>query len=113
MISLARLLLDRTDGELTAEQEHQVGLIHRSATSLGEMVNDLLDLAKIEAGKVDLHVAAFAVADVLARGACSARSCRWTARCGSASTSRPRPVADAQRRAASSRRCCATSSPTH
>ena len=56
MISLSRLLLDRTDGELTVEQEKQVSLIHRSANSLGEMVNDLLDLAKIEAGKTDVHV---------------------------------------------------------
>ena len=69
MISLSRLLLDRTDGELTGEQERQVSLIHRSATSLGEMVNDLLDLAKIEAGKTDVHVAEFDVANVLARGA--------------------------------------------
>ena len=66
IVSLSRLLLDRVDGELTAEQDKQVSLIHRSATSLGEMVNDLLDLAKIEAGKTDLHVAAFDVADTLA-----------------------------------------------
>ena len=66
MISLGRLLLDRTDGELTAEQEKQVKLIHHSATGLGEMVNDLLDLAKIEAGKIDVHAEPFSVSDVLA-----------------------------------------------
>ncbi|HLL89535.1 MAG TPA: ATP-binding protein, partial [Tepidisphaeraceae bacterium] len=66
MISLSRLLLDRSDGDLTPEQEKQVSLIHRSATSLGEMVNDLLDLAKIEAGRTDVHVAQFDVAGVLA-----------------------------------------------
>jgi signal transduction histidine kinase len=66
MISLSRLLLDRVDGDLTPEQEKQVALIHKSGTSLGEMVNDLLDLAKIEAGKTDLHLSRFSVADLLA-----------------------------------------------
>jgi signal transduction histidine kinase len=66
MISLSGLLLDRTDGELTGEQEHQVSLIRRSAQSLTDMVNDLLDLAKIEAGKIDLRVAPFETADLLA-----------------------------------------------
>ena len=66
MISLSRLVLDRTDGDLTPEQEKQVRLIHKSATSLGEMVNDLLDLARIEAGKTDLRVTQFDAADVLA-----------------------------------------------
>ncbi|MGC4030502.1 MAG: ATP-binding protein [Tepidisphaeraceae bacterium] len=66
VISLSRLLLDRADGDLTPEQEKQVSLINRSATSLGEMVNDLLDLAKIEAGKTELQAAPFEVADLLA-----------------------------------------------
>src|SRR6185312_4024889 len=65
VISLSRLLLDRIDGELTPEQETQVAFIHRSATSLGEMVNDLLDLAKIESGKIDVQASVFSVNDVL------------------------------------------------
>lgn len=52
--ALAQLLLDRVDGELTPEQEKQVLFIHRAATDLSELVNDLLDLAKIESGKVDI-----------------------------------------------------------
>jgi signal transduction histidine kinase len=66
MVSLSGLLLDRTDGDLTAEQETQVSLIRRSAVSLSQMVDDLLDLAKIEAGKVDLRVSAVDVGDLLA-----------------------------------------------
>jgi signal transduction histidine kinase/CheY-like chemotaxis protein len=50
--SLARILLDRTDGELTAEQDKQVTFIQKAAEDLTELVNDLLDLAKVEAGKV-------------------------------------------------------------
>jgi signal transduction histidine kinase/CheY-like chemotaxis protein len=58
---LTRLLLDRTDGELTAEQAKQVMLIRRAAESLTELVNDLLDLAKVEAGKVAVRAADFDV----------------------------------------------------
>jgi len=66
VISISGLLLARTDGDLTAEQEKQVNYIRSSAQSLGEMVNDLLDLAKIEAGKADLRVTHFRVTDVFA-----------------------------------------------
>jgi signal transduction histidine kinase len=52
--ALAKLLLDRMDGDLTVEQEKQVRFIAVAANDLSELVNDLLDLAKIEAGKVDL-----------------------------------------------------------
>jgi signal transduction histidine kinase len=55
--ALAKLLLDRLDGELTVEQERQVQFIATAANDLSELVNDLLDLAKIEAGKVEVHVA--------------------------------------------------------
>jgi signal transduction histidine kinase len=55
--ALAKLLLDRLDGELTVEQERQVQFIATAANDLSELVNDLLDLAKIEAGKVEVLVA--------------------------------------------------------
>jgi signal transduction histidine kinase len=55
--ALAKLLLDRMDGELTIEQERQVQFIAKAANDLSELVNDLLDLAKIEAGKVELLLA--------------------------------------------------------
>ncbi|SDG40647.1 MULTISPECIES: sensor histidine kinase [unclassified Duganella] len=55
--ALTQLLLDRMDGPLTAEQERQVSFISQAASDLSELVNDLLDLAKIEAGKVDLTLA--------------------------------------------------------
>lgn len=54
--ALAKLLLDRVDGDLTYEQEKQVSLIMQSALNLSELVNDLLDLTKIEAGKVEVHL---------------------------------------------------------
>ena len=51
ILALSRLLLSRSDGELTAEQETQIEFIRKSAGSLTELVNDLLDLAKVAAGK--------------------------------------------------------------
>ncbi|WP_081344622.1 ATP-binding protein [Janthinobacterium lividum] len=62
--ALSKLLLERIDGELTQEQEKQVLFILQSAVSLSDLVNDLLDLAKIEAGKVDVHANSFQVADL-------------------------------------------------
>lgn len=64
IMGLAGLLLDRADGDLTPEQEKQVAFIRRSAASLAEMVNDLLDTAKIEAGKVTVEPQEFLVADL-------------------------------------------------
>ena len=60
--ALARMLLDRTDGELGAEQERQVQFIRNAAESLSELVNDLLDLAKVEAGKIEIRPVEFDVA---------------------------------------------------
>jgi signal transduction histidine kinase/CheY-like chemotaxis protein len=62
--ALSKLLLDRVDGDLTVEQEKQVNFILRGAEDLSELVNDLLDLAKIEAGKTDIRPTAFAVSDL-------------------------------------------------
>ncbi|HSL21851.1 MAG TPA: ATP-binding protein [Vicinamibacterales bacterium] len=57
MRALSQILLDRTDGDLTSEQEIQVSLIQRAAEDLSELVNDLLDLAKVEAGKTVIRPA--------------------------------------------------------
>jgi signal transduction histidine kinase len=65
ILAISRLLQDRTDGELTGEQQKQVGFIRRAAQELSEMVNDLLDLAKVEAGKTDVHLAPMDVAKLM------------------------------------------------
>ncbi len=64
IVSLSRILLDRLDGDLTPDQETQVGFIMGAAKSLTELVNDLLDLAKVEAGKVRIRVKNFAVSEL-------------------------------------------------
>jgi signal transduction histidine kinase/CheY-like chemotaxis protein len=60
--ALCRILLDRTDGPLTAEQVTQLTYVKKSADDLFELVNDLLDIAKIEAGKVTIRPVEFDVA---------------------------------------------------
>jgi signal transduction histidine kinase len=64
--SLARVLLDRLDGPLLPEQQKQVGFIQSSAIELSEMVDDLLDLAKVEAGRITISPGWFDLVDLFA-----------------------------------------------
>ncbi len=64
ILSLSQLLLERLDGELNFEQEKQVNFIRTSAQGLSELVNDLLDIAKVEAGKVTIHPKEFEIGDL-------------------------------------------------
>ncbi len=66
ILALSGLLLGRTDGELTAEQAQQVGYVRRAAQDLLELVNDLLDLAKVEAGKVEVKPVEFEAVNLFA-----------------------------------------------
>jgi signal transduction histidine kinase len=62
--SLSRLLLDRVDGPLTEEQEKQVKFIQNTAAEFAEMVDDLLDLAKVEAGRIEISAEWFELVDL-------------------------------------------------
>lgn len=64
ILSIARILMDRMDGPLTEEQSKQIQLIQNSAHELTEMVNDLLDLAKIEAGRIVISPEWFEMVDL-------------------------------------------------
>ena len=72
ILNLTRVLADHPGSEFGVEQQRAVQFIRKSAQSLTEIVNDLLDLAKIEAGRVELRIAEFTVADLLSalRGVC-------------------------------------------
>jgi signal transduction histidine kinase/CheY-like chemotaxis protein len=61
ILALTRFLLDGTDGTLGEEQTRQVGFIRKSAENLSDLVNDLLDLAKVEAGKTVVRPSEFSV----------------------------------------------------
>jgi signal transduction histidine kinase len=62
--SLARLLIDRVDGPLTDEQEKQVRFIQSTSAEFSEMVDDLLDLAKVEAGRIEISPEWFEMVDL-------------------------------------------------
>jgi signal transduction histidine kinase len=66
ILSMTRLLEDGIDGPLTDEQRRQVRFISGSASELREMVDDLLDLAKIEAGRITISPAWFDLMDLFA-----------------------------------------------
>ena len=61
ILALSRLLLDHVDGPLTEEQTRQVAFVRKAAEDLSELVNDLLDLAKVEAGKIVIRPVEFDV----------------------------------------------------
>jgi len=62
--SITRLLSDEMDGPLSAEQHKQIAFISGAAMELSEMVDDLLDLAKIEAGRITISPAWFDMFDL-------------------------------------------------
>jgi signal transduction histidine kinase/CheY-like chemotaxis protein len=64
ILSLARLLLERYDGPLSSGQETQVTLMQRSAEALSQIIDDLLDLAKVEAGKTRVKPTPFTVQEL-------------------------------------------------
>ena len=66
MLALSRLLLEDTERPLSPEQRRQVGYVRKAAEDLTELVNDLLDLAKVEAGKVVVRAVDFDVRDLFA-----------------------------------------------
>lgn len=65
VIALSGILLARMDGDLTGEQEKQVKIIKKSGKNLLELINDILDLSKIESGKMEISLEEFYIDDVV------------------------------------------------
>jgi Amt family ammonium transporter len=66
VIGFSEVLIDGLVGEVTSEQEECLGNIRSSGKHLLTLINDILDLSKIEAGRVELKMATFDVAGLLA-----------------------------------------------
>ena len=62
--NVARLLLDGYEGPLTERHRRAIEMMRQSTDTLSDLVNDWLDLAKIEAGRADVRVDTFAVEDI-------------------------------------------------
>jgi signal transduction histidine kinase/HAMP domain-containing protein len=64
LLILARLLAQNPADNLTAKQVEYANVIHSSGTDLLLLINDILDLSRVEAGKLDVHPEPFAVASL-------------------------------------------------
>jgi protein-histidine pros-kinase len=66
IIGFTGTLLMKLPGPLTTDQENQLRIVQSSARHLLSLINDILDLAKIESGKVELHFQDLYVREVIA-----------------------------------------------
>ena len=65
IVGFSDLLAEGTPGDLNAKQERFVNHIKQGSIHLLQLINDILDLSKIEAGQLELHCEDFLVADAL------------------------------------------------
>ena len=68
IIGFSQVLRERMFGELNAKQEEYLDDIISSGHQLLSLINDVLDLSKVEAGQVELEVEPFSLRDALERG---------------------------------------------
>jgi signal transduction histidine kinase len=68
IIGFSQLLRERLFGEINAKQEEYLDDILSSGNHLLSLINDVLDLSKVEAGQVELDVADFSLRETLERG---------------------------------------------
>ncbi len=65
ILGFTGLLLMRMSGPLNAEQGKQLAMVQSSASHLLGLINEILDISKIESGRVDLAVESFSLAGLV------------------------------------------------
>ena len=73
VIGFSDVLLERMFGELNERQEEYVRDIRDSGRHLLELINEILDLSKIEAGRMELQLATVSLPDLLSHGVAMVR----------------------------------------
>jgi signal transduction histidine kinase len=68
IIGFSQVLRDGISGEINAKQEEYLDDVVTSANHLLALINDVLDLSKVEAGQMELQIAPFSLQDALERG---------------------------------------------
>ena len=56
LLILSRLLMENKDGNLSEKQVEFSDIIHSAGSDLLELINEILDLSKVEAGKMVLNI---------------------------------------------------------
>lgn len=67
IIGFTGIVLQELPGPINSEQRKQLGMVRGSARHLLELINDVLDLSKIEAGQLDIHPETFDLVPVIER----------------------------------------------
>jgi HAMP domain-containing protein/signal transduction histidine kinase len=65
LLVLARLLAQNPHGNLTGKQVEYATVVHSSGSDLLRLINDILDLTKVEAGKMDINPERFALTGLI------------------------------------------------
>jgi signal transduction histidine kinase len=73
VLGFSELLMTGIEGDLTADQREMTGTIHRTGKDLLQQIDDILDTAKIEAGRMEMHREPTPPATLIARAIQRAR----------------------------------------
>ena len=65
IIGFTSILLEGWSGELNPEQKEQLDIVHTSGQHLLSLINDVIDISKIEAGKIAMYMEEFNLKDVV------------------------------------------------
>jgi PAS domain S-box-containing protein len=65
IIGFTGILMKGMAGEINPEQKKQLGMVQESARHLLALINDVIDISKIEAGMIEAGVSTFTLADVM------------------------------------------------